>query len=30
MIAADLAVARRERASLGRGLKIYRPDLEGG
>ncbi len=30
MIEADLALARREKASLGRGLKIYRPDLEGG
>jgi GDPmannose 4,6-dehydratase len=30
MVAADLALARREKASLGRGLKVYRPDLEGG
>ena len=30
MIAADLALAQREKASLGRGLKVYRPDLEGG
>jgi len=30
MTAADLALARRERAMQGRGLKIYRPDLEGG
>ncbi len=30
MIRADLVLARREKASLGRGLKIYRPDLEGG
>ncbi len=28
MAAADLALARRERAALGRGLKIFRPDLE--
>ena len=25
MAAADLALARREKASLGRGLKVYRP-----
>jgi GDPmannose 4,6-dehydratase len=30
MILADLVLARREKASLGRGLKVYRPDLEGG
>ena len=30
MTGADLVLARREKASLGRGLKIYRPDLEGG
>ena len=30
MTAADLALARREKASLGRGLKVFRPDLEGG
>ena len=30
MIRADLVLARREKASLGRGLKVYRPDLEGG
>ena len=30
MITADLVLARREKASLGRGLKVYRPDLEGG
>ncbi|HEX5126427.1 MAG TPA: GDP-mannose 4,6-dehydratase [Rhodocyclaceae bacterium] len=28
MVLADLELARRERASLGRGLKVYRPDLE--
>jgi len=28
MIAADLALARREKAALGHGLKVYRPDLE--
>ena len=30
MTAADLVLARREKASLGRGLKVFRPDLEGG
>ncbi len=30
MIRADLVLAEREKASLGRGLKVYRPDLEGG
>ena len=30
MVRADLVLARREKASLGRGLKIYRPDLNGG
>ncbi len=30
MVQADLVLARREKASLGRGLKVYRPDLEGG
>jgi GDPmannose 4,6-dehydratase len=30
MTRADLMLARREKASLGRGLKVYRPDLEGG
>ena len=30
MTLADLMLARREKASLGRGLKVYRPDLEGG
>jgi GDPmannose 4,6-dehydratase len=30
MTAADLVLAQREKASLGRGLKVYRPDLEGG
>jgi GDPmannose 4,6-dehydratase len=30
MIAADLALARREKASLGHGLKVHRPDLEDG
>jgi GDPmannose 4,6-dehydratase len=30
MIRADLVLAGREKASLGRGLKVYRPDLEGG
>jgi GDPmannose 4,6-dehydratase len=30
MVLADLTLARREMASLGRGLKVYRPDLEGG
>jgi GDPmannose 4,6-dehydratase len=29
MVAADLALARREKAALGHGLKVYRPDLEG-
>lgn len=28
MVLADLELARREQASLGRGLKVYRPDLE--
>jgi GDPmannose 4,6-dehydratase len=28
MTEADLALARRELASSGRGLKVYRPDLE--
>jgi GDPmannose 4,6-dehydratase len=27
MVTADLALARREKASLGRGLKVFRPDL---
>ena len=30
MVRADLVLAQREKASLGRGLKVYRPDLEGG
>ena len=30
MSRADLVLARREAASLGGGLKIYRPDLDGG
>ncbi len=30
MMQADLVLARREQSSGGRGLKIYRPDLEGG
>ena len=30
MTTADLVLAQREKASLGRGLKVYRPDLEGG
>jgi len=30
MVAADLVLARREKASLGHGLKVYRPDLESG
>jgi GDPmannose 4,6-dehydratase len=29
MVLADLMLARREMAALGRGLKVYRPDLEG-
>jgi GDPmannose 4,6-dehydratase len=29
MTEADLALARREQAMHGRGLKVYRPDLEG-
>ena len=29
MTEADLTLARREKATLGHGLKIYRPDLEG-
>ncbi len=28
MTQADLALARREQAALGHGLKVYRPDLE--
>lgn len=28
MMQADLALARREQAALGHGLKVYRPDLE--
>ncbi len=28
MVLADLELARREQASLGRGLKVFRPDLE--
>ena len=28
MTTADLALARRENASLGHGLKVFRPDLE--
>jgi GDPmannose 4,6-dehydratase len=28
MVSADLALARREQAALGHGLKVYRPDLE--
>ena len=30
MADADLALARREKATLGRGLKVFRPDLEQG
>ena len=30
MADADLALARREQATLGRGLKVFRPDLEQG
>ena len=30
MTTADLVLAQREKASLSRGLKVYRPDLEGG
>jgi GDPmannose 4,6-dehydratase len=30
MATADLALARRERATSGHGLKVYRPDLEDG
>jgi len=30
MTAADLVLAEREKAALGRGLKVYRPDLENG
>jgi GDPmannose 4,6-dehydratase len=30
MAKADLALAQREKAALGRGLKVYRPDLEDG
>jgi GDPmannose 4,6-dehydratase len=30
MAAADMALAKREQAALGRGLKVYRPDLENG
>ena len=30
MMRADLVLATREKASPGQGLKIYRPDLEGG
>ncbi len=29
MTTADLVLAEREKAALGRGLKVYRPDLEG-
>ena len=29
MTTADLMLAEREKAALGRGLKVYRPDLEG-
>jgi GDPmannose 4,6-dehydratase len=29
MTTADLKLAEREKAALGRGLKVYRPDLEG-
>jgi GDPmannose 4,6-dehydratase len=30
MADADMALAKREQAALGRGLKVYRPDLENG
>ena len=30
MTAADLVLAKREHAALGRGLKVYRPDLDNG
>jgi GDPmannose 4,6-dehydratase len=30
MATADLMLAKREQAALGRGLKVYRPDLENG